>query len=86
MNLSSKALRPFAGKIHGNADGEFSGDGGPAIEAGLQNPTGLAFDRDGNLYIADYVANRIRSVERRTIVIQTIAGTGEPKHIPGKVD
>jgi len=38
------------------------GDHRPAREAHLKRPTGIAFDRDGNLYIADTLNNRIRVV------------------------
>src|ERR1700692_4132686 len=37
----------------GNGRRDFSGDGGPALEASLNQPTGLAFDGQDNLYISD---------------------------------
>jgi hypothetical protein len=40
----------------------FSGDGGPAIAAGINLPSDVAIDAKGNLYIADYHNNRIRVV------------------------
>ena len=40
-----------------------SGDGGPAVEARLAVPIGVALDQDGNLYIADSLNNAIREVE-----------------------
>jgi sugar lactone lactonase YvrE len=52
----------------------FSGDGGPATEAQLQNPTGIALDAEGNLFIAD--RNRVRKVGADG-VITTVAGNGE---------
>ena len=52
------------------------GDGGPAIEAWLIGPYGLAADSAGNLYIADEQDNRVRKVDS-TGTITTIAGTGE---------
>jgi sugar lactone lactonase YvrE len=42
----------------------FSGDGGPADKALLWHPTALAFDPDGNLFIADARNQRIRKVEK----------------------
>ncbi|MBS1688249.1 MAG: T9SS type A sorting domain-containing protein [Bacteroidetes bacterium] len=50
------------------------GDGGPAINATLINPTGLCLDKKGNLYIADYHTNTVRKVNSSTGIITTIAG------------
>ncbi len=52
------------------------GDGGPAFQAILRYPAGLAFDSAGNLYIADSGQNRVRKVEAATGIIRTIAGNG----------
>ncbi|MDQ4134175.1 MAG: RICIN domain-containing protein [Actinomycetota bacterium] len=58
-------------------DGEAElGDGGPAADAGLYGPTGLAFDAAGNLYIADTYNHRVRRVDVSTGIITTVAGTG----------
>jgi acetyl esterase/lipase/sugar lactone lactonase YvrE len=53
------------------------GDGGPAIRARLVTPVGLARDAQGNLYISERGAHRIRRVDARTGIITTYAGTGE---------
>ncbi|MBI3426214.1 MAG: hypothetical protein HY011_25065 [Acidobacteria bacterium] len=53
----------------------FAGDNGPATNALLATPTGIAVDADGNLYIADSYNNRIRKVSLQG-TITTIAGTG----------
>jgi len=53
----------------------FGGDGGPATDAMLAFPTGLAIDPAGNLYILDSVNFRVRKVTKNG-VITTIAGTG----------
>ena len=55
--------------------GGFNGDGGPAIDAQLYSPHGVAVDGAGNLYIADFRNNRVRKVDS-TGTITTIAGTG----------
>ena len=62
--------------IAGTGELGFGGDGGPAIQAELGDPTGVAVDGAGNLYIADQYNNRIRRVDS-TGTITTIAGTGE---------
>ena len=53
----------------------FSGDGGPAIQAALFRPEGVAVDGAGNLFIADTGNDRIRKVDAAG-VITTVAGTG----------
>src|SRR5437879_9498234 len=55
----------------------YSGDGGPAAEAGLYLPLDVAFDSKGDLYICDSGSNRIRRVDMKSGIIDTIAGTGE---------
>jgi len=62
--------------IAGNGTAGFSGDGGPAVKASLNFPSGLALDSKGNLYISDRSNNRIRVVNRKGI-IKTYAGTGD---------
>jgi TonB family protein len=61
--------------VAGSGTPGFSGDGGPATGAQLNNPRGIVFDKAGNLYIADTGSNRIRKVTPAG-VISTIAGTG----------
>jgi len=61
--------------VAGNSRAGFSGDGGPALQAQLNGPQGLAFDSNSNLYIADSVNNRVRMVSP-TGVITTFAGNG----------
>ncbi len=63
--------------IAGNGERDYDGDGGPATEAQLDGPQGVAFDAAGNLYIADAWSKRIRKVDAGTGIISTIAGTGE---------
>ena len=60
--------------VAGTNGGPYFGDGGPAINAGLNQPTGAAVDASGNLFIADYGNNRIRQVDTDGI-ITTLAGT-----------
>jgi uncharacterized protein (TIGR03437 family) len=63
--------------IAGNGNGGFSGDGGPATQAGLRilQRTGLALDKLGNLYLADGFNHRVRVISPSGI-INTFAGNG----------
>jgi sugar lactone lactonase YvrE len=62
-------------RIAGNARTGYSGDGGPATNAQLGNPTGMAVDTAGNLYLADGLNNRVRKVSTDG-TISTVAGNG----------
>ncbi|MDA1096340.1 MAG: hypothetical protein O3B84_03685 [Chloroflexi bacterium] len=62
--------------IAGSGVRAFSGDGGPAIDASLNDPFGLALDRAGNLFISDSAEHRVRMVDASTGIITTIAGDG----------
>ena len=63
-------------RVIGNGKAGFGGDGGPAADAQLNTPLGIAVDSDGNLYIADSFNNRVRRVSPEGI-ITTYAGTGD---------
>ena len=60
----------------------FGGDGGPAREALLDSPTGLAVDESGSVYVCDTRNARVRRIDRDGI-IETVAGGGEPKLATG---
>ena len=55
--------------------GEGFGDNGPATSAQLTQPSGVAVDQVGNIYIADFQVHRVRKVNTAGI-ITTFAGTG----------
>ena len=61
--------------VAGTGSGTYAGDGGAATNASLYRPNNLAFDRFGNLYVADIFNNRIRKIDMNGI-ITTFAGTG----------
>jgi uncharacterized protein (TIGR03437 family) len=61
--------------VAGNGNGTEAGDGGPATQASLYYPKGLAVDRSGNLFIADWLNSRIRVVTPDG-TIWTAAGNG----------
>ena len=62
--------------LAGNGIEGFAGDGGPATAASLDMPSGLAFDFQGNLFLADSHNQRVRRVDARTGIITTVAGSG----------
>jgi streptogramin lyase len=67
--------------VAGNGSKTYSGDGGPAVAAGLVEPNGIALDPAGNrLLIADVAGHRIRAVDLATGIISTFAGTGDARH------
>jgi sugar lactone lactonase YvrE len=63
------------GTLAGNGTAGYGGDGGPASNAELYTPLGLATDAAGNVYIADFTNSRVRVVNPGGI-ITTLAGTG----------
>lgn len=56
----------------GNGKPEHSGDGGVAKDAGIQDPFTLAFDKKGNLYVAEAGVNILRKIEANTHKITTV--------------
>ncbi|HWQ52238.1 MAG TPA: hypothetical protein VN442_01050 [Bryobacteraceae bacterium] len=61
-------------RVAGVGKGGYSGDHGPAPEALMSRPCGIAFDARGNLYIADPANARVRMVSNG--IITTVAGNG----------
>jgi sugar lactone lactonase YvrE len=64
--------------IAGNGTAGYGGDGGAAINAELNFPSGVAVDSSGNVYIADAYNQRVRKLTVSTGKISTIAGNGIP--------
>jgi trimeric autotransporter adhesin len=69
---TSGTISTFAGVA--NVPG-FTGDGGPATQAEMNNPTAVSFDSAGNLYVSDQFNQRVREINPSGI-IQTVAGNG----------
>ncbi len=68
------------GTIHhvaGTGKKGFTGHGGPAREATLSGPKGIAVDAAGNVWLADTESHSVRMIDARTGRIEWIAGTGE---------
>jgi sugar lactone lactonase YvrE len=70
VTLSTGILTIVAGTYYAG----YSGDGGPATLAQLNNPQGIALDHNGNLFIADESNCAVREVNVSTGIINTIAG------------
>ena len=62
--------------VAGNGNPAYLGDNGPASTATVNDPSGVALDGAGNLYIADTGNDAIRMISAATGVITTIAGGG----------
>lgn len=77
--LEAQAPQYTISTMAGNASsgGGYSGDNGPANQAQLANPCGIALDSSGNLYIADQANERIRKAIPGGN-ITTVAGNGTP--------
>ena len=63
--------------VAGNGNASYFGDGGPATQASVNQPEGVAVDAAGNVYIADTLDNVVRKVTADGM-ISTLAGTGTP--------
>lgn len=71
------AARRTLHHLAGTGQQGYDGDGGPAREATLAGPKGLAWHR-GTLYVADTENHVIRAVDLRRGRIRTVLGTGRP--------
>lgn len=63
--------------IAGTGKKGFTGHGGPAREATLSGPKGIALDAEGNVWLADTESHSVRRVNAKTGVLELMAGTGE---------
>ncbi len=73
-------LAPKTGVIHhmaGTGEKGFSGHGGPAKEAKLSGPKGIAIDTEGNAWLADTESHTVRMIDAKTGHLELMAGTGE---------
>ena len=72
------AVTGIVSTVAGRGESGYSGDGGPATDATLNEPYSLAVDSDGSIYIVDRLNAVVRKVDGGSGVISTVAGTGEP--------
>ncbi len=63
--------------VAGTGEKGYSGDGGPAISAQLDNPFGVIVGPDGDIYFCDTINHTIRKISRKDGSISTVVGTGE---------
>jgi streptogramin lyase len=63
--------------VAGTGKKGFTGNGGPARDATLSGPKGIALDAEGNAWLADTESHSIRVIKAKTGTIELVAGTGE---------
>jgi trimeric autotransporter adhesin len=81
-DYSNDVVRKITGGIMSTIAGigqvnGYSGDGGPATDALLYEPSAVAVDKSGNVFIADTYNCRVREINASTGIITTVAGNGE---------
>ncbi len=72
LDLKTQQLSTVAG----NGKRGYSGDGGPALSASLNQPYEIRFDRAGNMFFVEMQNHLVRRVDVKTKIISTVAGTG----------
>ena len=71
VNVTTGMISTVAGNAsHGGSS--YNGDGGPATNAELSRPQGLAFDAMGNLFISDTGNSVVRRVSGRVLLVSTL--------------
>lgn len=86
LNHVVRKLDRASGRVEtvaGTGKPGFSGDGGPAVKAAMNEPHSIQFDREGRgLFICDIRNHRIRRVDLTDGRIDTWCGTGKPQRTP----
>lgn len=72
-DLKTHALTTVAGTGHAG----YSGDGGPALEADMNEPYEIRFDDAGNLFVVEMKNHIVRRIDGKTHIITTVAGCGQ---------
>lgn len=73
IDMAKKTIHHVAG----TGEKGFTGNGGPAKDATLSGPKGIAIDAEGGVWLADTESHSIRRIDTKTGVLELIAGTGE---------
>ncbi|MGH9854540.1 MAG: hypothetical protein ACREBD_32315, partial [Blastocatellia bacterium] len=55
----------------------YSGDGGPALDAALNEPYEVRFDKQSNMFFVERLNHVVRRVDAKTRIITTVAGSGK---------
>ncbi len=63
--------------VAGTGQQEYAGDGGPAVQAGVDGPFGVSLGPDGALYVCEIGNHVIRRIDESTGMVSTVAGSGE---------
>src|SRR5262249_4482481 len=63
VDMATGKISTVAGSTDSRVQGGFGGDGGPAKDALLDDPLGIAADAAGNLYFADLGNKRVRRID-----------------------
>src|SRR5450432_3584682 len=74
--LNKKFCNWIINTVCGNGANGYTGDGGSASNATLNNPQNVNLDKKGNIYISDINNQVIRKIDARTDIITTVAGNG----------
>ena len=64
-------------RVCGTGEAGYAGDGGPALDAVINQPYGLAIDDNGDIYFAQRFDPAVRKIDAQTGIVSTIAGTGQ---------
>ena len=75
LDMKTRKLTTVAGTLGKKG---YSGDGGPALRAELNQPYEIRFDRAGNMFFVEMPNHVIRRVDKKTRIITTVAGNGQP--------
>src|SRR5260370_2321320 len=75
VRIDLKTGRIF--RVVGNGKKGYAGDGGPGMDAELNQPYEVRFDKAGNMFFAEMQNHVVRRLDAATHIITTVAGTGK---------